>query len=138
MGELIFLEKVNTMLLFSVLVGSSLSLPALQRTGRQYYQQPSNQYYQQQVSYQYPYNKYPYNNQGNNNYNNQDWGSSSSSSSPNVQFNGNFNNDICNSDDKFFGSLLGIGKQLLGGLLGGGGGLFGGGGGGMNINMNMQ
>merc|ERR1712131_565191 len=128
----ISLEKINKMLLFSVLVGSSLSLPALQRTGRQYYQQPSNQYYQQQVSY----NQYPYNNQGHGNYYNQDWGSSSSSSSPNVQFNGNFNDDVC--QDKFLGSLLDIGKKLLGGLLGGGGGLFGGSrGGGMGINLNM-
>merc|ERR1712131_333166 len=129
----ISLEKINKMLLFSVLVGSSLSLPALQRTGRQYCQQPSNQYYQQQVSY----NQYPYYNQANNNYNNQDWGSSSSSSSPNVQFNGNFNDDVC--QDEFLGSLLDIGKSLIGSLFGGGGGLFGGaGGGGMGMNMNMQ
>merc|ERR1719208_7660 len=72
------------MLLFSVLVGSSLSLPTLQRAERQYYQQQT-------------YNQYNY----------QDW---SSSSSPNVQINGNFNNDICNHQDKFFGDLLDLGK----------------------------
>merc|ERR1712126_393967 len=124
-------EKFFNMLLFSVLVGSSLSLPALQRTQRQYYQQPG-QYYQQTT-----YNQYPSNNQ----YNNQDWSSSSSSSYPNVQINGNFNNDICNSQDKFFGldSLIDVGKNLLGGLFGGGGGLFGGrSGGGMGMNLNMQ
>ena len=83
----------------SVLVGSSLSLPTLQRTERQYYQQPAGQYYQQTT-----YNHYPSNNQ--------DWSSSSSSSYPNVQINENFNNDICNSQDKFFGldSLLDVGK----------------------------
>ena len=84
---------------FSVLLGSSLGLPALQRTGRQYYQQPTGQYYQQTA-----YNQYPSKNQ--------DWSSSSSSSYPNVRINGNFNNDICNSQDKFFGldSLLDVGK----------------------------
>merc|ERR1712131_316514 len=83
-------EKIYKMLLFSVLVGSSLSLPTLQRAERQYYQQQA-------------YNQYPSNNQ----YNYQDW---SSSSSPNVQINGNFNNDICNHQDKFFGDLLDLGK----------------------------
>ena len=70
---------------FSVLVGSSLGLPALQRTGRQYYQQPAYQYYQQQTTF----NQYP-----------------------NVQINGNFNDDICGAMNKGFdlGSLLEIGK----------------------------
>ena len=94
-------DEIWLVINISVLVGSSLSLPALQRAGRQYYQQP-DQYYQQNI-----YNQYPSNNQ----YNNQDWSSSSSSNYPNVQINGNFNDDICSSQNKgFMDSLLNIGK----------------------------